>query len=199
MQLIGRQERRELLTCRLPTIINVTTSPTRHDLGITIHLARLDTWNPWDYALGGSCPNSWSCHRVPWRCREVAFAAVSFSVKVRWRSRWGTLILGQTPAALDISRDHELIHVCQFERWGLLMGPAYLGCSFVLWLKGRRPYHDNPFEREAYEEGRRGMKCHRLAVRLFLPIGFPTLMSPPRAQRDPATIIDNGIANLQVR
>ena len=33
------------------------------------------------------------------------------------------------------------------------MGPAYLSCSLVLWLIGRRPYHDNPFERQAYEQG----------------------------------------------
>lgn len=62
----------------------------------------------------------------------------------------GHTILGQTAAALDISRDHELIHVRQFECWGPFMGPAYLGCALVLWLVGRRPYLDNPFEREAY-------------------------------------------------
>jgi hypothetical protein len=28
--------------------------------------------------------------------------------------------------------------------------PAYLGCSAWLWLRGRHPYWDNPFEREAY-------------------------------------------------
>ena len=65
----------------------------------------------------------------------------------------GHTILGQTDAALDISRDHELVHVRQYERWGPLMGPVYLGCSFVLWLAGRRAYRDNPFEREAYAEG----------------------------------------------
>ena len=30
---------------------------------------------------------------------------------------------------------------------------AYLGCSLVLWLTGRRPYRDNPFERQAFEQG----------------------------------------------
>lgn len=64
----------------------------------------------------------------------------------------GHTILGQTDAALDISRDHEMVHVRQFERWGPLMGPAYLGCSLVLWLMGRRAYYDNPFERQAYQE-----------------------------------------------
>jgi hypothetical protein len=65
----------------------------------------------------------------------------------------GHTILGQTIAALDVSRNHELVHVRQFERWGPLMGPAYLGCSLALWLMRRRPYRDNPFERQAFEEG----------------------------------------------
>jgi hypothetical protein len=65
----------------------------------------------------------------------------------------GHTVLGQTDAALDIARRHELVHVRQFERWGPLMGPAYLGCSLVLWLMRRRPYRDNPFERQAFEQG----------------------------------------------
>jgi hypothetical protein len=64
----------------------------------------------------------------------------------------GHTVLGQTDAALDICRQHELVHVRQFERWGPLMGPAYLGCSLVLRLAGRRAYRDNPFERQAFEE-----------------------------------------------
>jgi len=64
----------------------------------------------------------------------------------------GHTILGQTDAALDISHGHEMVHVRQFERWGPLMGPAYLGCSLVLWLTHRRPYRDNPFERQAFDE-----------------------------------------------
>jgi hypothetical protein len=62
----------------------------------------------------------------------------------------GHTVLGQTEAALDRSHEHELVHVRQYERWGPLMGPAYLLCSFVLWLRGGRAYRDNPFEREAY-------------------------------------------------
>ena len=65
----------------------------------------------------------------------------------------GHTVLGQSDASLDISRDHEMVHVCQFERWGPFMGPAYLLSSLVLWIAGRRPYRDNPFEREAYDKG----------------------------------------------
>ena len=64
----------------------------------------------------------------------------------------GHTILGRSADALDIARDHEMVHVRQFERWGPFMGPAYLLASFVLWITGRRPYRDNPFEREAYGE-----------------------------------------------
>lgn len=64
----------------------------------------------------------------------------------------GHTILGPTDATLDIARRHEWVHVRQFERWGPLMGPAYLGCSCVLWLMGRQPYRDNPFEQQAYQE-----------------------------------------------
>jgi hypothetical protein len=68
----------------------------------------------------------------------------------------GHTILGRTDAALDIARAHELVHVRQFERWGPLMGPAYLLCSLVLWLARRDPYRDNPFERQARAMSARG-------------------------------------------
>jgi hypothetical protein len=64
----------------------------------------------------------------------------------------GHTILGQSDASLDIAFNHEMVHVRQFERWGPFMGPAYLLASLVLWIAGKRPYRDNPFEREAYDE-----------------------------------------------
>lgn len=64
----------------------------------------------------------------------------------------GHTVLGQTDASLDIARWHELVHVRQFSRWGPFMGPAYLLSSLALWVMGRDPYRDNPFEREAYDE-----------------------------------------------
>ncbi len=76
-----------------------------------------------------------------------------FSGKGAMAFTLGHTVLGQTGASLDVARDHEMVHVCQFERWGPLMGPAYLGCSLALWLMGRRPYRDNPFERQAFEQG----------------------------------------------
>lgn len=62
----------------------------------------------------------------------------------------GHTILGQTKSDLEIARDHEHVHVHQYERWGPFFIPAYLGCSAYLWLRGRDAYRDNPFEVEAY-------------------------------------------------
>ena len=66
----------------------------------------------------------------------------------------GHVILGLDAVTLDAVRDHEQVHVRQYERWGLLFGPAYLLSSLVQLLRGRRPYLDNHFEREAYAVAR---------------------------------------------
>jgi hypothetical protein len=62
----------------------------------------------------------------------------------------GHVVLGCVVDGLDACRAHELVHVRQYERWGPLFIPAYLGCSAYIWLRGGDAYRDNPFEREAY-------------------------------------------------
>jgi hypothetical protein len=62
----------------------------------------------------------------------------------------GHVVLGRTAAALDVTRQHELVHVRQYERWGPLFVPAYLLCSAIIWSRGGDAYRDNPFEREAF-------------------------------------------------
>jgi hypothetical protein len=64
----------------------------------------------------------------------------------------GHVILGRDSECLERSRAHENVHVRQFERWGALMVPLYLGASGWCWLRGFDAYLDNPFEREAYGE-----------------------------------------------
>lgn len=68
----------------------------------------------------------------------------------------GHVVLGVDRHALHISRDHERIHVRQCQRWGPLFIPAYLLASLWIMLnpRGRNPYRDNPFEREAYDQVR---------------------------------------------
>ncbi|MCE9562497.1 MAG: hypothetical protein K8U57_10640 [Planctomycetes bacterium] len=62
----------------------------------------------------------------------------------------GHSILGQDRDCLDLSRDHEHVHVRQYERWGPFMIPAYFLSSFLAWRRGGHFYFDNRFEREAY-------------------------------------------------
>ena len=62
----------------------------------------------------------------------------------------GFTVMGVTRAGLDVSRDHEMIHVAQYGRWGPLFVPAYMVSSLYIRMKGGRAYRDNPFEVEAY-------------------------------------------------
>lgn len=63
----------------------------------------------------------------------------------------GHTVLGRTQADLDLCREHELVHVRQYERWGPIFLPAYLCCSAYAWMCGRHFYRDNRFEREAFD------------------------------------------------
>lgn len=63
---------------------------------------------------------------------------------------FGHTILGQNPELLAECREHEWVHVRQYQRWGILFGPAYLLSSLIVWMQGKRAYRDNHFEREAY-------------------------------------------------
>jgi hypothetical protein len=62
----------------------------------------------------------------------------------------GHVVLGQTAEFLESTREHERVQVEQYERWAPLFLPAYGLASIYLWLKGRDPYRENPFEKEAY-------------------------------------------------
>jgi hypothetical protein len=62
----------------------------------------------------------------------------------------GHVILAVDRSALAQLRRHEHVHVRQYERWGPLFLPAYLLSSFVQLLRGRNPYRENHFERQAY-------------------------------------------------
>lgn len=63
----------------------------------------------------------------------------------------GHAVLAQTAAAHDLTRDHERVHVRQYERWGPLFLPAYVLAGVVAWSRGDDPYRGNCFEIEAYD------------------------------------------------
>jgi hypothetical protein len=75
--------------------------------------------------------------RIGWRYRAITFGHVVLCVD-----------------RLDESTlKHELVHVSQYERWGPLFLPAYLGAAMWCIVRGRHHYRDNPFERAARRVG----------------------------------------------
>jgi hypothetical protein len=52
----------------------------------------------------------------------------------------GHVVIGATHGALCEVRSQERVHVRQYERWGVLFFPLYLGSRLVQWLRGRHPY-----------------------------------------------------------
>ena len=71
--------------------------------------------------------------RLGWRYRAITF---------------GHVVLA-TETLDDATLRHELAHVGQYERWGILFVPAYLMASLFQLLRGRHHYSDNPFEAAA--------------------------------------------------
>ena len=63
----------------------------------------------------------------------------------------GHTILACDRLAMIATFPHELVHVRQYERWGVFFVPAYLLCGGWLWWMNKDPYWDNPFEVEAYK------------------------------------------------
>jgi hypothetical protein len=77
-----------------------------------------------------------------WMARRSPFHAITL----------GHVIVAVDEAALVGSLAHELVHVRQYERWGVVFFLAYPLASLWLWMAGRRPYWDNPFEVQARDE-----------------------------------------------
>lgn len=72
--------------------------------------------------------------------RAIRFDAITF----------GHTVVGLNHGVLNTHRVHEHAHVRQYERWGLLFFPLYIGSSLLQLLCDRDPHYDNHFEREAY-------------------------------------------------
>ncbi|HEY4228595.1 MAG TPA: hypothetical protein VGO79_00415 [Thermoanaerobaculia bacterium] len=65
---------------------------------------------------------------------------------------FGHVVLGTGADALEQTRAHERVHVRQYERWGALFLPLYLGASLLALARGRSVYGGNAFERQAERE-----------------------------------------------
>ncbi len=73
---------------------------------------------------------------------RITFAAITL----------GHVIVGRSSADLAQLRRHERVHVRQYEHWGPLFLLAYPLASLLALVKGKHPYLENYFERQAYRE-----------------------------------------------
>jgi hypothetical protein len=88
--------------------------------------------------------------------RPIDRAIVRLPAGMRFSAiTFGHVIIGRDHAALARCRCHERIHVLQYERWGVLLLVLYPLSSLVQLLRGRHPYRDNAFEREAFQRSGR--------------------------------------------
>ena len=67
---------------------------------------------------------------------------------------FGHVVLGISHEVLAQEWAHEHVHVRQYERWGALFFPLYLGSSAAQALAGRHPYWHNRFEKQAFSLAR---------------------------------------------
>ena len=63
----------------------------------------------------------------------------------------GHVIIALDEYSVGRYRCHEHVHVQQYERWGPFFIPLYFASSLFAWVEGKHVYHDNVFEREAYQ------------------------------------------------
>jgi hypothetical protein len=96
--------------------------------------------------LGGRVQRVGGILEAAWRptpqgrvARRLPFRAITL----------GHVVVAVSARDLDGCRAHELVHVRQYERWGVLFFPAYGLSSLWQTLCGRRPYWDNAFEVQA--------------------------------------------------
>lgn len=75
----------------------------------------------------------------------------------------GHVVIGTNEAQLESGRDHEHIHIRQYERWGPFFLPAYVISSLWQIARRRGAYRDNIFEREAYASEGNTKKQERAA------------------------------------
>jgi hypothetical protein len=78
--------------------------------------------------------------RLGWRYRAITFGHVILCVD----------------RIDDLTLEHELVHVRQYELWGPLFVPAYLIASLWAGMRGGSAYRDNTFEIAARGAGSSG-------------------------------------------
>ncbi|MBM3116933.1 hypothetical protein [Jeongeupia naejangsanensis] len=80
---------------------------------------------------------------------EVAVPGTEYMRRRLGAITFGHVVLGGSKATLAQLRTHELEHVRQYERWGVVFLLAYPASSLIQLCRGRHPYWSNHFEVQA--------------------------------------------------
>lgn len=98
--------------------------------------------------LGGQGRRSAGAIEVVFRPSEALCGRLAHSLPFR-AITLGHVVVAVTGTELAHMRAHELVHVRQYERWGIVFFLAYAASGLWQLLRGRNPYWDNHFEVQA--------------------------------------------------
>ncbi len=98
--------------------------------------------------LGGKAKRSFGTLEFTYRDSQASCGKLAMSLPFQ-AITFGHVIIAVTENDLAYSREHELVHVRQYERWGLAFFVAYPASSLWQLFKGRNAYWDNRFEIQA--------------------------------------------------
>ena len=85
---------------------------------------------------------------ITWRDNKASCGRLANSLRYR-AITFGHVVIAVTAEELVRMREHELVHVRQYERWGPAFLVAYPLSGVWQWLRGRKAYRDNHFEVQA--------------------------------------------------
>jgi len=84
-----------------------------------------------------------------WMLQRIPFVGPASAMTL------GHVVLALDEAVHEQWREHERMHVRQYELWGPLFIPAYLACYYAARLRGEDGYYGNRFEVEAFGHEKR--------------------------------------------
>jgi hypothetical protein len=90
------------------------------------------------------------CWALPVSCIDIVLLPFLLSRLNIDAMAIGHVVFGRNRDSLIRCRNHERVHVRQYERWGPLFPVLYLLSSAAALLRGLHPYRDNRFEQEAF-------------------------------------------------
>ncbi len=115
-------------------------------------------WNSPNTLLGcvGALGGHWTWRRKEQICEVTGGWLTALLRRNRWADAitLGDMVLYADGGIAPLLRAHEMVHVHQSRLWGPLFLPAYCLEALWQWLRTGDGYHNNRFERAAYDAPR---------------------------------------------